>query len=261
MRIHKRYRIVHLIAGSLLCLGLCRQDSRAQFSNLFHHTSSLAQLAPAESEASVSHRRQPPDGDGVVLPDPQPERRFGQIKTMERWSFSVGVAVISDTRVHDYFTLNYKDFDGPGSGLTYNVTAAYRLREFDWELWKFRVQPQLELPFMLTLVDEDDEPMFPDYNLGLKFRWRNFPWNRYLSTTFAIGGGLSYSSRIWTADRRRHEGEHRSHLKYWLPIEFTLALPRHPKHQLMLFIDHQSGGWMFDTGGVDAWGAGYRIQF
>jgi hypothetical protein len=29
----------------------------------------------------------------------------------------------------------------------------------------------------------------------------------------------------------------------------------------MLFIDHQSGGWMFDKGGVDVWGVGYRIQF
>lgn len=260
MRMHNR-RFGHLLVGLLWFLSLCQQDATAQTSNLFQLPTSLAGLTPVESEAWVNRERQNPDSGAASVAEPQRERLFDKIKTMERWSFSVGVAVISDTRVHDYFSLNYKDFDGPGSGLTYNLTAAYRLREFDWQLWKFRVQPQLELPFMLTLVDEDDKQMFPDYNLGLKFRWRNFPWNRYVSTTFAVGGGLSYSAKIWTADQRRHEGEHRSHLKYWLPIEFTLALPRYPQHQLMLFIDHQSGGWMFDTGGVDAWGAGYRIQF
>lgn len=260
MRISNR-RFGHFLGGLVLIICAFQQDGSAQKSNLLQFPTSFAELTQLESDTAISTGRGLSDSQATSADEPLPERWLEKVTTLERWSFSVGLAVISDTRVHDYFSLNYKNFDGPGSGLTYNFTAAYRLREFDWDLWKFRVRPQLELPFMLTLVDEDSYEMFPDYNLGLKFRWRDFPWNRYVATTFAIGGGVSYSARIWTADQLRHEGEHRSHLKYWLPLEFTMALPRHPQHQLLLFIDHQSGGWMFDTGGVDAWGAGYRVQF
>ncbi|MBE0543487.1 MAG: hypothetical protein IH623_19255 [Verrucomicrobia bacterium] len=261
MHMITRLRFCHVLVGLLLLSNLYRQDSSAQYAKHFHVPTMLAQLQPVESGAPATGGQENQDTGAESTSEPLRERLPEKIKTSGRWSFAFGVGIISDTRVHDYFTVNYKELNGPGSGLTYNLTASYRLREFDWKLWNSRVQPQLELPFMLTLVDEDGKDMFPDYNLGLTFRWRDFPWNHFVYTTFAIGGGLSYSSKIWTADRQRHEGEDRSNLKYWLPLEFTLALPRYPQHQLMLFIDHQSGGWMFDTGGVDVWGAGYRIQF
>lgn len=261
MHMISRLRSCHVLVGLLLLSNLYRQDSLAQYAKHFHVPTMLAELQPVESGATVTGGQENRETGAESTSEPLRERLPEKIKTSRRWSFAFGVGIISDTRVHDYFTVNYKELNGPGSGLTYNLTASYRLREFDWKLWNSRVQPQLELPFMLTLVDEDGKEMFPDYNLGLTFRWRDFPWNHFVYTTFAIGGGLSYSSKIWTADRQRHEGEDRSNLKYWLPLEFTLALPRYPQHQLMLFIDHQSGGWMFDTGGVDVWGAGYRIQF
>jgi hypothetical protein len=50
-------------------------------------------------------------------------------------------------------------------------------------------------------------------------------------------------------------------LKFWLPVELTAALPRWPQHQVVLFLDHQSGGNVFDQGGVDVWGLGYRFEF
>lgn len=236
------------------------QRGLAQSSNLLSVPITLAQLPAETTEAGGKENAAAgPASDAPPLRERLPEK----IKSSGRWSVAFGVAIIADTRVDDYVTSGFKEYHGAGSGLTYNLTTTYRLREFDWKLGKSRMRPVLELPFMLTLVDEDtggNDP-FLDYNLGLSFRWRDFPWNRHLYTTFAVGGGFSYSSKIWTADQMRHEGEDRSNLKFWLPIEFTLALPRHPQHQLMLFIDHQSGGWTLDTGGIDAWGAGYRIQF
>lgn len=180
-------------------------------------------------------------------------------KSHGKWSFEFGVGVIANTEPRDYLYANYQHLNGPGEGVTYNFTVSYRLHEFDWRTKHLRLQPEIEIPFMLTLVDQRVGGLVPDINTGLVVRWRDFPWNRYVYTTFAIGGGFSYSFSIWTADNQRHPGEDRSNIKFWLPIEWTFALPSHPRHQFTLFVDHQSGGEIFDNGGVDAWGFGYRF--
>ena len=182
-------------------------------------------------------------------------------ETRSKWAFGFSVGIIGDTTPGDYLAFDFDRLDGPGSGFTYNVTAAYRLHAFNWKVGQRRLQPEIELPFMLTLVAQDDGNVIPDLNGGVMVRWRDFPWNRYVYTTFAIGAGLSYSFRVWEADYARHPGEERSNLKFWMPIEFTLAHPRYPRHQLTAFIDHQSGGTIFDEGGVDAWGFGYRFLY
>jgi hypothetical protein len=76
-----------------------------------------------------------------------------------------------------------------------------------------------------------------------------------------MGIGLSYSSRVYAMDRERHPGEDRSHLKFDWPIQFTFALPKWPQHQLVIFNDHKSGGHIFDEGGVNSVGIGYRFAF
>jgi hypothetical protein len=50
-------------------------------------------------------------------------------------------------------------------------------------------------------------------------------------------------------------------LKFNWPIQMTFALPEFPEHQLMIFIAHQSGGHIFDEGGVNSLGVGYRRDF
>ena len=211
----------------------------------------LAQTEPpaAESQPPATTLTTPTLWEGV------PEAA----KTHGKWSFEFGVGFIADTEPRDYLTLNYRHLNGPGEGLTYNFTASYRLHEFDWRTKHLRLQPDIELPFMLTLVDQRVGDLVPDINTGLVIRWRDFPWNHYVYTTFAIGGGFSYSFQVWTADRQRHPGDDRTNFKFWLPIEWTFALPRYPRHQFTLFVDHQSGGHIIDDGGVDAWGFGYRF--
>jgi hypothetical protein len=190
------------------------------------------------------------------------EDSHGLVDTRSRWSFNFGVGIIGDTSAPgDYYRFDFDSAWGAGEGRTYNFAINYRLHEFDWKIGKQRFQPQLELPMMLTLVDEEELALFPDYNAGLMFRWRDWPWNRTVYTTFAIGLGVSYSSKVWTFDKQRHPGEYRAHLKFWLPIELTFAHPKSPQHQIMLFIDHQSGGHITDEGGQDAWGIGYRYNF
>lgn len=179
-----------------------------------------------------------------------------------RWSLAFGIGIIGETTPGDYLRLGFDRLSGPGEGLTYNVTVGYQLHEFNWEVGSRKFQPALELPFMLTLVDQKEGGLTPDLNLGVLVRWRNFPWNRYVRTTFGIGAGLSYSFDDWTADEQRHPDDpDRSNLKFWMPVEITFSLPGHPEHEVFLFIDHQSGGHILDPGGIDAWGFGYRFHF
>ena len=206
---------------------------------------------------------------GPADPAPKAEPRHDWVRWLESpyerpsglWSFEFGVARISDNTPNDYFHLDFKDLTGPGSGLTYNFTIARRLIEFDWKVGPFRWRPQVEMPFRFTLVDQQVGGILPDVNIGVVFRWQDFPWNHFVYMTFAIGGGFSYSSPVWTADLQRHPGLHRSEIKFWLPIEFTVALPKYPNYQITAFVDHQSGGGLLDWGGVDAWGFGFRIVF
>jgi hypothetical protein len=136
------------------------------------------------------------------------------------------------------------------------------VHQFHWNVGAVTLRPELEVPGRITVVDENSGKLIPDLNIGLVLRWRDFPWNRFLRTTLAVGGGLSYSFQPLTADIQRHpEDDSRSRLKFWLPIEFTVALPQFPQHQWVAFIDHQSGGEILDRGGVDVWGLGYRIEF
>ena len=137
-----------------------------------------------------------------------------------------------------------------------------RVYQFHWNVGAVTLRPEFEVPARITLVDENTGRVIPDLNIGFILRWRDFPWNKYLRTTLAAGPGFSYSFQVLTADYQRHpEDEERSRLKFWLPIELTVALPWFPEHQLVAFIDHQSGGTLFDRGGVDTWGFGYRFEF
>jgi hypothetical protein len=181
----------------------------------------------------------------------------------DRWSVEFGVGVIAASEPSDYAALKFESWDRPGHGLTYNFTVGYVLWEFDWKVWGSHLRPQIEIPAMLTLVDESELSLFPDYNLGIRFRWQDWPWSRWLYTSFALGAGMSYSAKVWTADRlKHHPGAERSHLKFWLPLELTIAIPKYRQHQLVLFADHQSGGHcLLDCGGVDACGFGYRFLF
>jgi hypothetical protein len=149
--------------------------------------------------------------------------------------------------------------DGPAGGEVHQFTATRLLAEPEWTIFGKVYRPALEIPFTLEVFDENGRSPFLDYNVSYVIRWRDFVWNDYVLTSFATGVGLSYSSKLPLMDIQRHPMEDRSHLKFNWPIQFTLAHPDYPEHQLLLFIAHQSGGRIFDTGGINSLGVGYRF--
>ena len=177
------------------------------------------------------------------------------------WSVLAGVAVITNGDIGDILAGEFDRAEGDAGGELYLLTVNWTAHRFEIPYGGRLLKPQFEPYLTLTFVDQNNDSIFPDYNAGVGFRWVDFPWNRWIKTTFFMGLGLSYSSHIYQVDRDRHPDEDRSNLKFDWPIQFTFALPRWPQHQLVLLNDHQSGGHIFDEGGVNSVGLAYRYEF
>lgn len=177
------------------------------------------------------------------------------------WSVLVGAGFVTHQNIGEVFSNGPKAADGAAEGEIYSLTLGWVTHRFEIPFRDAALRPQFETYVTLTLVDEAGQGLFPDYNAGVGFRWMDFPWDRWVDTSFFMGIGLSYSSRVFTVDRERHPGVDRSHLKFDWPLQLTFALPRWPEHQLVLFNDHQSGGRILDRGGVNSVGLGYRLEF
>lgn len=177
------------------------------------------------------------------------------------WAFELGVAFITSNSNTEIVLGQVNIPDEPAGGKIYTLTASRLLGELEWRAWDRVFRPTVELPLTLEVVDENARSPFPDYNASILVRWVDFPCQDRVRTTLGMGIGLSYSSKIYAMDQKRHPGEDRSHLKFNWPIQLTLALPQWPEHQLLLFFVHQSGGHIFDQGGVNSLGLGYRYGF
>ncbi|MHC1764538.1 MAG: hypothetical protein AB9869_09550 [Verrucomicrobiia bacterium] len=177
------------------------------------------------------------------------------------WSVQFGVAYIAQQDIGDVISGGLEPAEGDGAGEVYSLMLNWTAHRFQIPFKGGTLRPQFEPYLTLSLVDENARSVFADYNGGVGFRWVDFPWDKWVNTTFFMGLGLSYSTHVYTADRERHPDEERSHLKFDWPIQFTFALPRWPQHQLVIYNDHQSGGHIFDEGGVNCVGIGYRFEF
>jgi len=176
-----------------------------------------------------------------------------------QWSFEYGVSLITSNNIGEIFSGTIHVDDGPAGGEIHQFTASLLLAEPEWTIFGKAFRPALEMPLTLALFDENDRSPFLDYNVSFFVRWRDFPWNNHVLTSFGTGVGLSYTDKVPAMDIQRHPDEDRSHLKFNWPIQLTLARPDHPEHQIFLFIAHQSGGKFFDTGGINSIGIGYRF--
>ncbi|MBK1883267.1 acyloxyacyl hydrolase [Luteolibacter pohnpeiensis] len=178
------------------------------------------------------------------------------------WAFETGVAFITNNNINEIVGADHVTVDsGDAGGEVYSFTASRHLGDLRISNGNCTFQPQLELPLTLGIIDENSRDPFLEYRASFVVRWVDFPWNDYVKTTFATGLGLNYSSKIYLMDIQRHPDSDRSNLKFNWPIQLTLALPNHPEQELQLYIEHHSGGHVFDRGGINSLGIGYRRSF
>lgn len=179
------------------------------------------------------------------------------------WAYEVGAAFITPNRIKNFTGVgtSVRRSQDDAGGEIYSFTASRRLGQLVWNLNGSTFTPQLELPFTMEVVDENSGSPFLAFAGSFNMRWVDFTWNEYVRTSLSMGLGLNYSSEIYKMDQERHPAESRSHLKFNWPFQATFALPGYPDDQLMIYIIHHSGGHLFDHGGLNALGIGYRRDF
>lgn len=178
------------------------------------------------------------------------------------WSYEAGILWISNDNIGDIFLGNNHTSTSPAGGQIYSMTAAYRWGDLKWGSATNPHHVEFELPQTLEIINEKsaERSPFVMYNTSFLVRWVEFPWNDYVKTTFGMGVGITYMTKVPLIDIDRHPDDtNRSRVKFNWPIQMTFALPSRPEHQLMLFLGHHSGGHIFDVGGFNSVGLGYRF--
>ncbi|MCC5790321.1 MAG: acyloxyacyl hydrolase [Opitutales bacterium] len=197
----------------------------------------------------------------------QAEERFTLPETWDdlteanRWTFSSGAAVITSSTIDELFLGSFHRTRGDAGGMLYLLGASYTLAEPEITIREQSFFPQLEVVAITGLANENNRSPFHEWHLGTTLRWKDFPWNEFVYTNFETGVGLSYLEKIYLAEKERHPGRSRSHLRFYWPIEISLAHPNHRQHQMRFFIHHNSGGRLLQKGGSNHVGIGYRYVF
>ena len=218
-----------------------------------------AALRPALAD-DTAKAPAPKSDDKTSVPQPMDkDNTLPEWNSLDRWSFQGGVAFITESTIDDILVGDGARATGADQGEIYLLEASYKLAAFQPHLGKFRPKIDLQLPFVLGIVNEHErDDLWLQYNLGLTVRWKSFPWNEWLYTNLETGAGLTYSQRVIATERVRHPDRDRSHLEIYWPVQLLFALPKYRQHQLALFLHHHSGGGTFHTGGANNLGFGYR---
>lgn len=177
-----------------------------------------------------------------------------------RWAFEAGAAWIVSNPLREILRADINIDRGIRGGNIYVLSASYLIGELEIGFGETAFRPQIDLPLTLEIFDENERKPFLSYNAALRGRWVDFPWNDTVRTTIGMGVGPSYSEKIPRMEYKRglsNKHKDRSHLKFTVPLDVSLAHPKHPQHQLVLFVAHQSAGFL-GGGGLNAIGVGYR---
>lgn len=109
-----------------------------------------------------------------------------------------------------------------------------------------------------------DAPKNPEGDLYIVFRWTNFPWNNYVTTTLAAAEGISYVAHVPYEETHGVTSDDSRRLLNFLMFEATFAMPSHPEWQLLARIHHRStayGVFGNTNGGSNNIGLGIRYYF
>ncbi len=99
-----------------------------------------------------------------------------------------------------------------------------------------------------------------EFNALPVVRWLPFPWDSYIDTSFAVGGGVSYAVKIPKLEPGSNDDK--PQLLGYLMSELSLAVPRVPHFNLVARFHHRSGAGGFFSDVRDASNAvGFGVRF
>jgi opacity protein-like surface antigen len=100
-----------------------------------------------------------------------------------------------------------------------------------------------------------------EFTSSINARWITFPWNRYLDTSVAIGGGLSVTSEVPVLEKRDPENSQAATLLHYLLLEAAVGLPS-SSWSLVARVHHRSGIFgLFSHSGSNVLALGLRYRF
>ncbi len=118
---------------------------------------------------------------------------------------------------------------------SYLAAAALGWIHKDGEKWRGEIEGQV--------VRHWGEQEHWEFNLAYIGRWKPFPWDAYVDTSIAFGGGVSYATEVPFIEPRAKElgvGESEKVLGY-LMLEIELAPPRESPFSGFIRLHHRSG--------------------
>jgi hypothetical protein len=143
-------------------------------------------------------------------------------------------------------TLDFKDSYTAGLSLSYQFV--------DWG-------PHMRWELEGQALQHVGEQEHVEFASSINVRWITFPWNRYLDTSVAIGGGLSVTSEVPVLEKRDPDNSQAATLLHYLLIEAAVGLPS-SNWSLVARIHHRSGIFgLFSHSGSNVLALGLRYRF
>jgi len=127
-----------------------------------------------------------------------------------------------------------------------------------------RPHPERQWEFESQLVKHYRRQTHWEFNALAIHRWRDYLWDRYLKTTFAIGGGLSHATKVPPLEFASHINEGAAKTLAYLMLEATFQAPQMTNLQFMVRIHHRSGVYKLINnvaGGSNHIGVGVKWLF
>ena len=115
-------------------------------------------------------------------------------EAQKNWSFTAYGAVLSRAPIEQSL---FKTSDIDESYRLMAIALANRIQSFN--------NIDLELEGQVAKHFGNHDHM--ELNSAIIIRWVNFPWNQYISTSFAAGEGLSFATKIPQLERELHEDQ------------------------------------------------------
>lgn len=181
------------------------------------------------------------------------------LDTEPRWSALLYYGKMTENNLGQVMRLDFS----LANDTLYSFELGYQFRR-DNPLRRF-FQPMIStFEFManVTLLDDAVYGTIYEVNPYLAGRWNNFPWNRVIKTSIAVGEGVSYVSRVPYTEQLNSDQPRR--LLNFLLFEITFASPCYPNLELVARIHHRSGVFGFyhaNNSGSTAVGLGVRYRF
>lgn len=191
-----------------------------------------------------------------------PPPKSSQYPEDRPWS---GMLFVGTTALEQLGTLIRGEYTSAGETL-YSAELAYTLHQ-DNLLRKF-LRPMvgaIQVASSITYRDEHRNTTgIAEGDVYLVLRWIDWPWDKYITMTFAAAEGISYTSRVPYVEVQDPNATGSSRLLNYLMFEVTFALPAHPEWQLVGRIHHRSTAYGIfgnTNGGSNTVGLGLRYYF